>query len=101
MVEGNLVVGLVVFAVITIVQLIVVARGAERVAEVAARFALDAMPGKQMAIDAEVRAGSIDAETARRRRSDLERESQLYGAMDGAMRFVEGDAIAAIQSSST
>jgi type III secretion protein V len=95
-VAANLVVGLVVFAVITIVQLIVVARGAERVAEVAARFALDAMPGKQMAIDAELRAGSIDPETARRRRGELERESQLYGAMDGAMRFVKGDAIAAI-----
>jgi len=95
-VAGSLVVGLVVFAVITIVQLIVVARGAERVAEVAARFALDAMPGKQMAIDAEVRAGTIDADTARKRRADLERESQLYGAMDGAMRFVKGDAIAAI-----
>ncbi|MBV8761323.1 MAG: FHIPEP family type III secretion protein [Deltaproteobacteria bacterium] len=95
-VAANLVVGLVVFAVITIVQLIVVARGAERVAEVAARFALDAMPGKQMAIDAELRAGAIDPETARRRRGDLERESQLYGAMDGAMRFVKGDAIAAI-----
>ncbi|MBA3818212.1 MAG: FHIPEP family type III secretion protein, partial [Deltaproteobacteria bacterium] len=95
-VAGSLVVGLVVFAVITVVQLVVVARGAERVAEVAARFALDAMPGKQMAIDAELRGGSIDAETARRRRGDLERESQLYGAMDGAMRFVKGDAIAAI-----
>ncbi len=95
-VAGSLVVGLVVFAVITIVQLVVVSRGAERVAEVAARFALDAMPGKQMAIDAEQRAGSIDADTARRRRADLERESQLYGAMDGAMRFVKGDAVAAI-----
>ncbi|MFN0248144.1 MAG: FHIPEP family type III secretion protein [Kofleriaceae bacterium] len=95
-VAGSLVVGLVVFAVITIVQLIVVARGAERVAEVAARFALDAMPGKQMAIDAEQRSGAIDAERARDRRSQLERESQLYGAMDGAMRFVKGDAIAAI-----
>ena len=93
---AGLVVGIVVFAVITIVQLIVVARGAERVAEVAARFALDAMPGKQMAIDAEQRAGAIDAETARARRTALERESQLYGAMDGAMRFVKGDAIAAI-----
>ncbi len=92
----SLIVGLVVFAVITIVQLIVVSRGAERVAEVAARFALDAMPGKQMAIDAELRAGAIDSETARARRADLERESQLYGAMDGAMRFVKGDAIAAI-----
>ncbi len=95
-VAGSLVVGLVVFAVITIVQLIVVARGAERVAEVAARFALDAMPGKQMAVDADLRAGTIDAATAKQRRADLERESQLYGAMDGAMRFVKGDAIAAI-----
>ena len=95
-VAENLVVGLVVFAVITIVQLIVVARGAERVAEVAARFALDAMPGKQMAIDAELRTGAIDTDTARKRRGALERESQLYGAMDGAMRFVKGDAIAAI-----
>ncbi len=95
-VAESLIVGVVVFAVITIVQLVVVARGAERVAEVAARFALDAMPGKQMAIDAELRAGSLDAETARARRADLERESQLYGAMDGAMRFVKGDAIAAI-----
>jgi type III secretion protein V len=95
-VAENLVVGIVVFAVITIVQLIVVARGAERVAEVSARFALDAMPGKQLAIDAELRTGAIDPDTARTRRAALERESQLYGAMDGAMRFVKGDAIAAI-----
>src|SRR5690349_10469700 len=95
-VAGSLVVGLVVFAVITIVQLLVVARGAERVAEVAARFALDAMPGRQMAIDADLRAGVIDADRARARRAELTRESQLYGAMDGAMRFVKGDAIAAI-----
>ncbi|MGN6105835.1 MAG: FHIPEP family type III secretion protein, partial [Kofleriaceae bacterium] len=95
-IAGSLVVGLVVFAVITVVQLVVVARGAERVAEVAARFALDAMPGKQLAIDGELRAGAIDAATAQRRRGELERESQLYGAMDGAMRFVKGDAIAAI-----
>mgnify|MGYP000269959962 CR=1 FL=1 len=95
-VADNLVVGVVVFAVITVVQLVVVARGAERVAEVAARFALDALPGKQLAIDAELRAGAVDADGARRRRADLERESQLYGAMDGAMRFVKGDAIAAI-----
>lgn len=92
----SLVVGLVVFAVITIVQLVVVSRGAERVAEVAARFALDALPGKQLAIDAEVRAGVLDKDGARRRRGELERESQLYGAMDGAMRFVKGDAVAAI-----
>jgi type III secretion protein V len=95
-VAQSVVVGVVVFAVITIVQLIVVARGAERVAEVAARFALDAMPGKQLAIDAELRAGAIDTAAARVRRADLERESQLYGAMDGAMRFVKGDAVAAI-----
>ncbi len=93
---GSLIVGIVVFAVITVIQLVVVARGAERVAEVAARFALDAMPGKQMAIDSELRSGTIDGTTARHRRAELERESQLYGAMDGAMRFVKGDAIAAI-----
>ncbi len=95
-VAGSLIVGVVVFAVITVVQLVVVARGAERVAEVAARFALDALPGKQMAIDAELRGGTLDPTTATERRRDLERESQLYGAMDGAMRFVKGDAIAAI-----
>ena len=95
-VADNLVVGLVVFALITIIQLVVVARGAERVAEVAARFALDARPGQQMAIDAEVRAGAIDAAEAGRRRAALERTSHLYGAMDGAMKFVKGDAIAAL-----
>jgi type III secretion protein V len=95
-VADNLVVGLVVFALITIIQLVVVARGAERVAEVAARFALDAMPGQQMAIDAEVRAGAIDAAEAGRRRGRLERTSHMYGAMDGAMKFVKGDAIAAL-----
>jgi type III secretion protein V len=95
-VAGSLVVGVVVFAVITIVQLLVVARGAERVAEVAARFALDAMPGRQLAIDADLRAGVLDADRARAKRDELTRESQLYGAMDGAMRFVKGDAIAAI-----
>ncbi|MBP9204060.1 MAG: FHIPEP family type III secretion protein [Kofleriaceae bacterium] len=95
-VADNLVVGLVVFAVITIVQLLVVARGAERVAEVAARFALDAMPGRQQAIDADLRAELIDGATAQARRAELTRESQLHGAMDGAMRFVKGDAIAAI-----
>src|SRR5438552_2704835 len=74
----------------------VVAKGAERVAEGAARFTLDAMPGKQMSIDADLRAGAFDLEEARRRRSVLQRESQLYGAMDGAMKFVKGDAIAGI-----
>ncbi|WP_242347011.1 FHIPEP family type III secretion protein [Anaeromyxobacter terrae] len=95
-VQGNYVVGAVVFAILTLVQLLVVAKGAERVAEVAARFTLDALPGKQMAIDADVRAGAIDSGEARRRRRALERESQLYGAMDGALKFVKGDAIAGV-----
>ncbi len=95
-VGGNLVVGLVVFLIITIVQFIVITKGAERVAEVAARFSLDAMPGKQMSIDSDMRAGTIDMNEAKRRRAILEKESQLYGAMDGAMKFVKGDAIASI-----
>ncbi len=94
--QDDLVVGLVVFAVITIVQYLVVARGAERVAEVAARFALDGLPGKQLAIDADLRAGAIDATEAGRRRAALEGQSSLYGALDGAMKFVKGDAVAAI-----
>lgn len=95
-VGNNVVVGGVVFLIIAIVQFIVVAKGSERVAEVAARFALDAMPGKQMSIDAEVRAGVLSSEQAQRRRQMLERESSLHGAMDGAMKFVKGDAIAGI-----
>jgi type III secretion protein V len=95
-VSGNYVVGAVVFLIITIVQLVVVARGSERVAEVGARFTLDALPGKQMAIDAELRAGSLDAEGARVRRRLLERESHFYGAMDGAVKFVKGDVVASI-----
>jgi type III secretion protein V len=95
-VQGNYVVGAVVFAILTLVQLLVVARGAERVAEVAARFTLDALPGKQMAIDADLRAGLVEQGEARRRRRALERESQLYGSMDGALKFVKGDAIAGI-----
>ena len=87
-VRGNYVVGGVVFLVLTIIQFVVVAKGSERVAEVGARFALDAMPGKQMAIDAELRGGSIDGAEAKRRRRLLQRESQFYGAMDGAMKFV-------------
>jgi type III secretion protein V len=93
---GNLVVGIVVFIIITIVQFIVIAKGAERVAEVAARFTLDAMPGKQLSIDSDLRSGLIDKDEARRRRSFLERESQLNGSLDGAMKFVKGDAIASI-----
>jgi len=95
-VRGNYVVGAVVFLVLTIIQFIVIAKGSERVAEVGARFALDAMPGKQMAIDAELRGGSIDGGEARRRRRLLQRESQFYGAMDGAMKFVKGDVIASL-----
>jgi type III secretion protein V len=95
-VGGNLVVGLVVFLILTIVQFVVITKGSERVAEVAARFSLDAMPGKQMSIDGDLRAGTIDMDEARRRRSIVEKESQLYGAMDGAMKFVKGDAIAGL-----
>src|SRR5579863_8989941 len=95
-VGGNFVVGGIVFLIITIVQFIVVTKGAERVAEVAARFTLDAMPGKQMSIDADMRSGVIDANQARDLRLALTKESQLYGAMDGAMKFVKGDVIAGI-----
>lgn len=95
-VGGNFIVGGVVFLIITIVQFIVVTKGAERVAEVAARFTLDAMPGKQMSIDADLRSGTIDANQAREMRLALQKESQLYGAMDGAMKFVKGDVIAGI-----
>ncbi|GHG63708.1 flagellar biosynthesis protein FlhA [Comamonas sp. JC664] len=95
-VRGDYVVGAVVFAILTLVQLLVVTKGAERVAEVSARFTLDAMPGKQMSIDADLRAGAIDQAQARRRRRDLERESQMFGAMDGAMKFVKGDVIAGL-----
>jgi type III secretory pathway component EscV len=95
-VRGDYVVGALVFALLTLVQFIVIARGAERVAEVGARFSLDALPGKQLAIDADLRAGQLSPEGAQRERRKLERESQLYGAMDGAMKFVKGDAVAGI-----
>ncbi|WP_457391801.1 type III secretion system export apparatus subunit SctV [Roseateles sp. P5_E1] len=95
-VGNNVVVGGVVFLIIAIVQFIVVAKGSERVAEVAARFALDAMPGKQMSIDADVRAGVLSSVQAQKRRQQLEQECSLHGAMDGAMKFVKGDAIAGI-----
>jgi len=95
-VRGNYVVGAVIFLILTIIQFIVIAKGSERVAEVGARFALDAMPGKQMAIDAELRSGAIDGTEARARRRTLVRESQFYGAMDGAMKFVKGDVIASL-----
>ena len=93
-VRNNYVVGAIIFLILALIQFIVIAKGSERVAEVGARFTLDAMPGKQLAIDAELRAGSIDGAEARRRRRQLSRESQFYGAMDGAMKFVKGDVIA-------
>jgi type III secretion protein V len=95
-VGGNIAVGLVVFAIITVAQFVVITKGAERVAEVAARFTLDALPGKQMSIDGDLRGGDIDRAEARRQRGRLIRESHLYGAMDGAMKFVRGDAVAGI-----
>lgn len=93
---GNLVVGLVVFLILTIVNFMVITKGSERVAEVSARFSLDSMPGKQMSIDSDMRAGLIELDEAKRRRAKLEKESQLYGSMDGAMKFVKGDAIAGL-----
>ena len=91
---SNFVVGAVVFLILTVVQFLVIAKGAERVAEVGARFTLDAMPGKQMSIDADLRAGVIDMDEAQRRRNNVQMESKMYGAMDGAMKFVKGDSIA-------
>ena len=95
-VGGNFIVGVVIFLIITIVQFVVITKGAERVAEVAARFTLDAMPGKQMSIDADLRAGTITQEEAKKRRDTISMESQLHGSMDGAMKFVKGDAIAGL-----
>ncbi|MDB5988173.1 MAG: flhA [Nevskia sp.] len=95
-VAGNYVIGLVVFLILIVVQYVVVTNGAQRVAEVAARFTLDAMPGKQMSIDAEMNMGLIDEAEAKRRRSEIEKEANFYGAMDGASKFVKGDAIAGI-----
>jgi flagellar biosynthesis protein FlhA len=95
-VGGNYVVGIVVFIILVIIQFVVITNGAGRVAEVAARFTLDAMPGKQMAIDADLNAGIIDEATAQERRRDIGREADFYGAMDGATKFIRGDAIAAI-----
>lgn len=95
-VGGNPVVGFIVFVILIIIQFIVITKGAERVAEVAARFTLDAMPGKQMSIDADLNAGLITDAEARQRRKNIQREADFYGAMDGASKFVKGDAIAAI-----
>src|SRR5215208_983741 len=93
---GSLIVGLVIFVILTIIQFVVIANGAGRVAEVGARFTLDAMPGKQMAIDADLNAGLINESQARRRRSEVTAEADFYGSMDGASKFVKGDAIAGI-----
>ncbi|MCM3272091.1 flagellar biosynthesis protein FlhA [Paenibacillus elgii] len=94
--QGNIVVGFVVFIILVLVQFIVITKGSERVAEVAARFTLDAMPGKQMSIDADLNAGLINEQQARERREKISREADFYGAMDGASKFVKGDAIAGI-----
>ncbi|MCX5683579.1 MAG: flagellar biosynthesis protein FlhA, partial [Planctomycetota bacterium] len=95
-VGGNMIIGLVVFLILVIIQFIVITKGAERISEVAARFNLDAMPGKQMSIDADLNAGLIGEEEARSRRTKIVRESEFYGAMDGASKFIRGDAIAAL-----
>lgn len=96
LVGGNYVVGFILFAILVVINFVVITKGAGRVAEVAARFTLDAMPGKQMAIDAELNSGSIDEKVARRRRAEVAQESDFYAAMDGASKFIKGDAIAAI-----
>ena len=96
LIGGNYAVGLVVFAILVIINFIVVTKGATRVSEVSARFTLDAMPGKQMAIDADLNAGLIGEDVARQRREETMREADFYGAMDGASKFVRGDAVAAI-----
>src|SRR4051794_21250574 len=95
-VGGSLIVGIIVFAILLVIQFVVITNGAGRVAEVGARFTLDAMPGKQMAIDADLNSGLIDEEEARQRRREVHAEADFYGAMDGASKFVKGDAIAAI-----
>jgi flagellar biosynthesis protein FlhA len=95
-VGGSLIVGLIIFAILLVIQFVVITNGAGRVAEVGARFTLDAMPGKQMAIDADLNSGLIDEDDARRRRAEVHAEADFYGAMDGASKFVKGDAIAAI-----
>ena len=95
-VQGNYVIGLIVFLILVVVQYVVVTNGAQRVAEVAARFTLDSMPGQQMSIDADLNMGFIDQQEAQRRRKEIEKEANFYGAMDGASKFVKGDAIAGI-----
>ncbi len=93
---GSFAVGIIVFAILVVINFVVITKGAGRIAEVAARFTLDAMPGKQMAIDADLNAGIIDDKEAKRRRSEIAEEADFYGAMDGASKYVRGDAIAGI-----
>src|SRR5476651_240272 len=95
-VQGNFVIGLVIFIILTIINFIVITKGAGRVAEVSARFTLDAMPGKQMSIDADLNAGLIGEDEARKRRLNISQEADFYGSMDGASKFVRGDAVAGI-----
>ncbi|HEK24985.1 MAG TPA: flagellar biosynthesis protein FlhA, partial [Hydrogenobaculum sp.] len=95
-VGGNVVVGLIIFLIFIVINFVVITKGAERVSEVAARFTLDAMPGKQMSIDADLNAGLINEQEAKQRRKDLEKEAAFYGAMDGASKFIRGDVMAAI-----
>src|SRR5512134_1892160 len=96
LIGGNFAVGLIVFAVLVVINFIVVTKGAERIAEVGARFTLDAMPGKQMAIDADLNAGLIDEKEAKRRRAEVGDEAEFFGSMDGASKFVRGDAVAGL-----
>lgn len=96
LIGGNFAVGLIVFAILVVINFVVVTKGAERIAEVSARFALDAMPGKQMAVDADLNAGTIDEKEAKRRRAEVAEEADFFGSMDGASKFVRGDAMAGI-----
>jgi flagellar biosynthesis protein FlhA len=92
----KVIVGLIIFVIIIVIQFVVITKGATRISEVAARFALDGMPGRQMAIDADLNAGAIDEKEAQRRRGEITQQADFYGAMDGASKFVRGDAIAGI-----
>ena len=96
LIGGNFAVGLIVFTILVVINFVVVTKGAERIAEVSARFALDAMPGKQMAVDADLNAGLIDEKEAKRRRAEVSEEADFFGSMDGASKFVRGDAVAGI-----
>src|ERR1700741_5296169 len=96
MMAGNFIIGIIVFAILVVVNFVVITKGSSRIAEVAARFTLDSMPGKQMAIDADLSSGPIDQDEAKKRRKELEQESTFFGAMDGASKFVRGDAMAGL-----